>query len=67
MAKAFKFGRMAANMKATGETTWPTEEVDLFIQMAMYTKEKIFNTTKAYMEELYKQIYEKKNENQMLS
>jgi hypothetical protein len=30
---------MGANMRATGGTTWPTEEVDLFIQMAMYMKE----------------------------
>ena len=29
-------------------------------------REKIFVTTKAYMEQLYKEIYEKKNENSKL-
>jgi acyl-[acyl carrier protein]--UDP-N-acetylglucosamine O-acyltransferase len=33
------------------------------VNLDFLKREKIFNTTKTYMEELYKQIYEKKNEN----
>ena len=39
MAVDFKFGKMARNMKAIGQTIWVTEKDDLFIVMEMFMKE----------------------------
>lgn len=38
MARVSKSGRMEASMRATGETTWPTEEGVLFTPMETFTK-----------------------------
>ena len=39
MAVDFKFGKMARNTKAIGQTIWVTEKDDLFIVMEMFMKE----------------------------
>ena len=37
--EVFKYGQMAVDMMVSGETTWPTDKVDLFMLKVMFTKE----------------------------